>query len=321
MAGEDDAVTYSFVVPIYNDGYLAEDFCREFERVLLQYLGVEQLAGLVEVIFVNDGSKDDSFAILAEKVCPRFSFVRAIDLSRNFGQHIAITCGYRYAKGDIVGYLNVDMEDAPDQLPLLLDQIRTGRFDFVGGLYNKRRVPLFNKITSKLFARLLNLFTGYALPLNMATMRVMNRRFIDVYNQLTEKSRYLPGIEAWMGFRRGWVPIAHRRRERGASSYNFKRRLLMASESIISFSDLPLKMAVVLGTSVAFLGLVMTGLLVISKLFFIDFRAGYTTTVSIIVFMGGVQIGVMGLASLYIGRILREVQNRPLFIVRETRNL
>jgi len=312
---------YSFIVPIYNDGYLAADFCRELERVFRKHLATDDLDGLVEVIFVNDGSRDDSFAILRDQVCPEFSFARAVDLSRNFGQHVAITCGYRYAQGEVVGYLNVDMEDPPDQLPLLIDELRNGKFDFVGGIYVERHVPFFNKLTSKLFARVLNLLTGYQLPINMATVRVMNCKFIDVYNQLTEKSRYLPGIEAWMGFRRGWVPVKHRRRQRGGSSYNFKRRLLMASESIISFSDLPLKMAVVLGTTVALLGFVMTLLLIIGKLFFVDYRAGYTTTVSVIVFMGGVQINVMGLASLYIGRILREVQNRPLFIVRETKNL
>jgi len=312
---------YSVVVPIYNDGTLAEEFCSEFERVFLGYLGVDKLDGLAELIFVNDGSRDDSFAILKDSVCARFSFVRAIDLSRNFGQHVAISCGYQHAKGEYVGYLNVDMEDAPDQILILLDEIRTGKFDFVGGLYTERRVPLINKLTSRLFSRLLNLLTGYEIPINMATVRVMNRKFIDAYNQLTEKSRFLPGIEAWMGFRRGWVPVAHRPRQRGRSSYNFRRRLSMATEAIISFSDLPLRIGAIFGGTVALLGFLMTGLLILGKLFFVDFRAGYTSTVSIIVFMGGVQISVMGLASIYIGRILREVQNRPLFIVRETKNL
>ena len=311
-------IKYSFVVPIYNDGELAADFCAELDTVFRAYLGVEKIESAVEVIFVNDGSRNDSFAILRDQVCPRFPFAKAIDLSRNFGQHIAISAGYRFATGEYVGYLNVDMEDPPSQLPVLLDAIQRDQLDFVGGRYKTRDISLWNKLTSKLFGWVLNTFTGYDVPLDMAASRVMSRKFVDVYNQLTEKSRYLPGLESWIGFRRGWATIEHRKRTRGKSSYNFKRRLLIAIDSIISFSDLPLKMAVVLGMLVGVVGFLMTMGLVIGKLFFIDFRAGYTSTVSIIVFMGGVQILVMGLASLYIGRILREVQNRPLFIVRET---
>jgi dolichol-phosphate mannosyltransferase len=314
-------IKYSFVVPIYNDGAFAADFCAEFQSVFRKHLGIEAIESQVEVIFVNDGSRDDSFAVLRDQVCPAFAFAKAVDLSRNFGQHIAISAGYRFAKGEYVGTLNVDMEDPPSQLPILLDKAQQEQLDFVGGRYKHRDVKLMNKLTSRMFGWVLNTFTGYEVPLDMATSRVMSRKFVDAYNSLTERSRYLPGLESWLGFRRGWVMIEHQRRARGSSSYNFKRRLLMAVDSIISFSDLPLKMAVVAGTLIAVVGLLMTMLLVIGKLFFVDFKAGFTSTVSIVVFMGGAQILVMGLASLYIGRILREVQNRPLFVVRETHGL
>ena len=314
-------IKYSFVVPIYNDAYLAGDFCAEFEAVFKRYLAVEALEQHAEVIFVNDGSQDESFAVLRDQVCARFPFAKLVDLSRNFGQHIAISAGYRYAKGEYVGLVNVDMEDPPDQLPILLESLEREQLDFVGGRYKQRRISITKKITSKVFAWLLNVFTGYRVPLDMATCRVMTRRFIDAYNQLTEKSRYLPGLESWLGFRRGWAIIEHRPRRRGKSSYNFKRRLLLALDSIISFSDLPLKIATLVGSGVALIGFVMTLALAVGKMFFIDFQIGYTSTISIIVFMGGVQILVMGLASLYIGRILREVQNRPLFVVRETYRL
>jgi dolichol-phosphate mannosyltransferase len=312
---------YSFVVPIYNDGALAEAFCREFQATFLKYLGVEKLDGVVEVIFVNDGSRDDSYRILRDEVCPNYSFVKVIDLARNFGQHIAVSAGYRFATGEYVGTSNVDMEDPPDQLVRMLEEIQKGELDFVGGRYRDRRVSWMNRVTSRMFARVLNRFTGYSVPLDMTTARVMNRRFVDAYNQLTEKSRYIPGLESWLGFRRGWVQIEHRPRLDRRSSYNFRRRLAMAVESIISFSDLPLKTAVMIGFLIAAGGFLMIMAMIIGKLFFVDFRAGYASTISIIVFMGGVQIMVIGLASLYIGRILREVQNRPLYVVRETYRL
>ena len=311
----------SLVVPIYNDGALAEEFCADVEVVFQRVLGTQSIENDVEVIFVNDGSRDESFALLRDVVCPRFRFARVVDLSRNFGQHVAISAGYRHAKGDYVACVNVDREDPPDQIPIVLDVIRNGEYDFVGGRYKQRDVPFFNRLTSKTFMRVLNLLTGYDVPLDMADLRIMNRRFVDAYNALTEKSRYLPGLESWLGFRRTWVLIDHRKRTRGKSSYNFKRRFMLAFDAILSFSDLPLRISVVLGTLVALLGFAMSLFLVVTKIFFVKVAPGFTATISIIVFMAGVQILVMGVAGLYIGRILREVQGRPLYVVRATHNI
>lgn len=312
-----EEMLYSFVVPIYNDGELAPDFAAEFERVFQKHLGRERIDGRAELIFVDDGSRNQSVRVLVEQVLPRFSFVRVIELSRNFGQHIALSCGYQHARGRYVGMLNVDMEDPPDQIPRLLEVLERGEADIVHGQYQSRDVTWLNKVTSRGFNALLNRLTGYEVPQDSATLRIMNRRFVDAYNALTEKSRYIPGLEFWLGFRHAYVPMRHQRRTRGRSSYNFRRRLRMALETIISFSDLPLKMAAALGMGVALVGLVMALYLVVSKLFFVDYQAGYTSTIAIVVFLGGVQILVVGLASLYIGRILREVQNRPLYVVRE----
>ncbi len=252
-----------------------------------------------------------------ENVLPRFPFARLVELSRNFGHHVALSAGYRHARGRYVGMLNVDMEDPPDQIPLLLEVLEKGEADIVHGLYQHRDVPWMNRITSRGFNAVLNWLTGYTVPPASTTLRIMNRRFVDAYNGLTEKSRYIPGLEFWLGFRHAYVPMRHQRRQQGTSSYNFRRRLRLATEAIISFSDLPLKMAAMAGMVIALVGLLMALFLVLSKLFVRDYQAGYTSTIAVIVFLGGVQILVVGLASIYIGRILREVQNRPLYIVRE----
>ena len=308
---------YSFVVPIYNDGALAERFCLEFETALRAYLGIDRRDPSVELIFVDDGSRDDSVTAL-RKVCDRFAFARAIVLSRNFGQHIAISCGYREASGDYVGMLNVDMEDPPDQIPRFLELLRQGEHDIVYGLYQRRRVPLAQRLTSAMFNTLLNWLTGTRFPLNTSTLRVMNRRFVDAYNGLAEKSRYIPGLELWLGFRHGFVQVRHQPRMEGRSSYNLRRRLGMALESIISFSDLPLRLVVGFGFLVFAIGFALLLSMVIEKASGTTFFPGYVSTVSIVIIIGGIQILVIGLASLYVGRILREVQNRPLYIVRET---
>ncbi len=307
---------YSIIVPIYNDAALAADFCREVERVFTERLGAEQMRSEVEIIFIDDGSRNDSFEVLTalSKVHP---YVKAVALSRNFGQHIAISCGYRHARGRVIVYLNVDQEDPPDQILVLTDALEKNGWDICGGLYTRRDVPWFNALTSYLFTLFLNRLTGYDQPTNASPLRVMNRKFIDAYNSLVEKSRYIMGLEMWLGFKYGRVPVKHRRREDGGSSYTFSRRMAMATEAIISFSDVPLRLTVKFGFFVTVMGVLLIAALILDKLFFRDVLPGYTSTVAAIVVIGGAQIIVTGVSSIYLGRVLREVQGRPLYLVRE----
>jgi glycosyltransferase involved in cell wall biosynthesis len=305
---------FSLIVPIYNDAYLATDFCDEYQRVMTAYYNTDRLAEKSEVIFVNDGSREDVEAELRKM--KKYPFVKIIELSRNFGQHIALTCGYHHASGKYVGMMNVDMEDPPDQIPLLLDQLKNNRCDIVYGLRKVRYSGISDKITSKVFHTILNKMTGFTIPTNSATLRIMNRAFIDNYNKLSEKSRFLPGLEMWMGFRKGYVHITHQKRKQGTSSYTFKKRILFAMDAIISFSDLPLRVMSGIGFLVALMGFLLLITIVTLKLFFIEFQAGYASLISIIVALGGLQLFCIGSASLYIGRVLKEVQNRPLYIIK-----
>jgi glycosyltransferase involved in cell wall biosynthesis len=307
---------YSFVVPIYNDGALARDFCVEMAAVFRRYLGHDELARDLEVIFVDDGSANDSPQLL-KAVCDEFAFARCVVLSRNFGQHIATSAGYRAASGAYVGTLNVDMEEPPRFLPDLLDALKRGDCDIVGGRHQGRPVGLTTRFTSWLFTTTMNRLTGYQNPVNATTMRIMTRRAADMYNALSEKSRYIPGLEGWLGLRYTRVPIEQQPRKAGKSSYNFRRRLRMAYASVISFSDFPLRLAVKLGMTVAGVGMLLAIGLIVQRWFGHSLLPGYTSTFVVIVFLGGVQIAVTGVASLYIGRILAEVQQRPLFVVRE----
>jgi glycosyltransferase involved in cell wall biosynthesis len=310
---------YSFIVPIYNDGYLAESFCVEFEKVFIKYLKKDFIHENVELIFVNDGSKNNSIEQLIA-LLEKYKFVKVIDFSKNFGHHIALSCGYQYAKGEFVGMLNVDMQEPPSEIPKLLDFIKENNFDIVYGLSESRKTTYINRITSKLFSFVLNWLTKSNMPSNVTTLRVMNRKFVNAYNSLTEKSRYIPGLETWIGFKHGYLPIVHKEREVGESAYNFSKRLKMAMEAIISFSDYPLRLMVGFGFIISFIGFLAILLLIFSKIFFINYQPGFTTTISLIIFLGGIQIMAIGFASLYIGRILSEVQNRPLFIINEKYN-
>ncbi len=304
----------SVIVPIYNDGYLAEDFCLSLENTFSSFLNHEDNSEFLELIFVNDGSLNNSWEELLH-VARKFSFVKLINLSRNFGQHIALSCGYKNAKGNYVAMINVDMQEPTSELLELYMHIKNSDLGVVYGLVDFRRTSFVNRITSKAFNSLMGFLTREKVPSNIATVRIMSRKFIDAYNELTEKTRYLPGLENWLGFKKDFIKVEHGARKRGKSSYNTRKRLEMAMETIISFSDFPLRMIVLFGSLVAFVGIGLSFYIVITKLFFIDYQAGYATTVALITSIGGVQMVVIGIASMYIGRILKEVQNRPLYVI------
>jgi len=177
-------VRYSFIVPIYNDSYLAEEFCQEYLKVFRHHLGLEDISPQAELIFVNDGSRDESAETLAQ-LPARFPFVRVVNLSRNFGQHIALSCGYHHARGESVGMINVDMQEHPDQIPALLHHIEHTDCDIVFGVRRARSGSGADSFTSRLFGIVLNKLTGHEVPLNIATLRVMNRRFLNAYNSLS----------------------------------------------------------------------------------------------------------------------------------------
>ena len=230
---------YSFVVPIYNDAELANTFCLEFQEAFQSFLKTDTIKDVVELIFVNDGSPNLNAMIVLGDISANYKFVKIVELSRNFGQHIALSAGYANSAGEYVGMLNVDRQDPPSELIKLIVEIEKGENDVVYGLVEKRETGFFNKLTSRWFNKTLNFLTQSKVPLNVATIRIMNRKFVNAYNSLTEKSRYLPGLENWIGFSKGYVSTLHQARKEGKSSYNFKKRVAMAVESIVSFSDFP----------------------------------------------------------------------------------
>jgi glycosyltransferase involved in cell wall biosynthesis len=309
----------SFVVPIYNDGYLASGCCEEFQAVFSRYLKRDSIEQDVELIFVNDGSVNASLPMLKD-LAQRHAFVKVIDLSRNFGQHIAILCGYHHASGSYVGRINVDMQDPPRELPKLLDAIQQEDIDIAIGLQRQRHSGWLDIVTSRLFFLVFNALIGGSIPPNTATLRIMNRRYVEALKQMNDKFPFLQGLESWIGFKVKYIPTDHQERVDKKSSYTFKKRLRLALNASISFSDRPLKATVYLGLMIALLGFLGLGLIVIRRLMTPDILPGYTSTLAVILFCSGVQILVIGLSGLYIGKILGHVQNRPLFLVRERIN-
>jgi dolichol-phosphate mannosyltransferase len=247
----------------------------------------------------------------------RYAFVRVIDLSRNFGQHPAIACGLRAARGRFVLRMNVDMQDPPAEIPKLVAEMAGGEYDLVVGRYVNRNSPLRNKITAFLYFELYRLLTGLSVPQNTSPLRIMNRHFVDAYNGLTEKTRFPQGLDQWLGFRHAYVEIEHRERADRKSSYNFFSRLKLAVTGILYFSDRPLKLVTLFGGCVALLGILLGALIVWERIFGSSLMPGYASLAAIGLLGFGIQIACIGLLGLYVGKIFHEVQNRPLYIVRQ----
>jgi dolichol-phosphate mannosyltransferase len=310
-------ILYSLVVPIYNDGYLAPAFCAEMERVMSAYVQGKPLAEEFELIFVNDGSKDNSLQVLVE-LAEQYSFVKLIDLSRNFGQHAAIACGMRSARGDIVLRMNVDMQDPPLEIPRMIDTLVKNNSDLVVGKYKARKSSLTNRMTAKVYYSLFRLLTGFETPQSTSALRAMSRRFVDSYNALTEKSRFPQGLDQWLGFEHSYIDIEHQKRVDNKSAYNFWSRTRLGVSGILYFSDRPLVLMALSGLLVALGGLLL-GVWVIAEKYVVgNIVPGYTSLASIGLIAFGTQLGCLGIVGLYIAKIFKEVQNRPLYVVKAT---
>jgi glycosyltransferase involved in cell wall biosynthesis len=306
---------YSIIVPVYNDGYLAEAFCREVKATFSGYLGRDDISDDVEVIFVNDGSHGETVLKLKEMVA-RYSFVRLIDLSRNFGQHIAIACGLREACGSIIFRMNIDMQDHPREIPAFIDTMKSEELDLVVGQYLIRKGPWINRVTARLYFHLFKFLTGFQSPQNTSPLRAMSRRFVDAYNSLTERSRFPQGLDQWLGFDQKYVPMEHHERKEGKSTYTFLSRLRLGLEGILYFSNRPLTLIATAGFSLSLLGIALAMYLVIARLLWADLIPGFATLASISLIAFGIQLGCMGIVGLYVSRIFQETQNRPLYIVK-----
>ncbi len=302
---------YSVVVPIYSDAYLARALCEELARVFAS------IPGGMELVFVNDGSPNDSLTTLIA-LAQEFNFVRVIDLSRNFGQHSALACGYHEARGEIVIRMNVDMQDPPSELPKLLAVFQAEDADLVVGQYAQRNSPITTKLSAWCYYAVFKFMTGLKAEQNTAPLRIMSRRFITAYNTLTEKSRFPQGLDLWLGFRQYYVEIEHRERVDKKSSYTFVKRLSLALNGLLYFSDRPIKMVIAGGFVASLFGFLLGAYIIFERLAgAASYLPGYASLAAIALFTSGIQLTALGLIGLYIGKIFKEVQNRPLYLVRE----
>lgn len=302
-------VDLSIVAPVFNE----EDGIDAFHRRLLRV--VEQTKINFEILYVDDGSNDKSLDVLM-KIIESDYRTRVIKLSRNFGHQIAITAGLDYSMGDVVIIIDSDLQDPPEVILEMLELHQKG-FDVVYGVRASRSSESrFKRATAKYFYRLLSRMSDRSIPVDAGDFRLLDRKVVEALKKCPENNRYLRGLVSWVGFRQ--TPLEYHRESRkfGLTHYPLSRMVMLALDGITSFSDKPLKVVLTGGMTLSVISFVYMFYAVISRVLDPTKQIlGFTTIISLITLMAGIQLLSLGLIGLYVGRIFKESKGRPLYIV------
>jgi putative glycosyltransferase len=299
--------------------YYSEPYIPEFyQRISTE---AQKLTSDYEIIFVNDGSPDNSLDV-AIKLYEQDNRVRIIDLSRNFGHHKAIMTGLSYATGELIFLLDSDLEEEPELLSLFYQYHQVSDVDVVYGVQKNRKGNFFEKITGNLFYKFFNLMSGYPVPTNLITARLMSQRYVKALVEHKEREIFLAGIWAITGFKQ--VPLVVNKHSKGKSTYNFFSKLSISVNSITSFSNKPLIFIFYLGNLISLISLMFAIILIVRRIFFNVLLAGWASLIVSIWLLGGLTISSLGIIGIYLSRVFSETKQRPYTIVRnvyESNNL
>ena len=301
----------SIVVPCYNE----EETVTIFYNTIIKI--IDSLTNYnFEIVFVNDGSKDRTVEIvksLREKD-PRVSLV---DFSRNFGKESAMLAGFQSAQGDAVIIMDVDLQDPPSLIPEMIEGWESG-YDIV---YTKRKnrdgEPPVRSFFSDMFYKIINKMSDVEIINGARDYRIMSRRAVNSLLELKEKNRFSKGLFMWVGYNSKVIEFEHVDRSAGQTKWSFKKLFGYAVEGIISFSDFPLRIASFVGTFISLAAFIFLMYVLVKNIVFQNPVSGWASTISIALFLGGIQLIVLGVIGEYIGRIFNEVKNRPNYIIKD----
>jgi len=302
----------SAVVPFLNEAANLPRLITELERVLTP-LGLAW-----ELVLVDDGSRDDGLAVTKQELQRRPSLqATVLSLSRNFGKEAALTAGLEAANGDVVVPLDADLQDPPELIAPMLEQWRQG-FDVVYAVRRRRAGESPTKrLTAFGFYRLMGRLSSTAIPADTGDFRLMDRCVVQALAQLPERSRFMKGLFAWVGFRQTAIHYDRDARQGGSSGWTYWKLWNFALDGITSFSRVPLQVLSGGGLCIAGLALLYGAWMVLRTLVFGIDLPGYASLMTAILFLGGLQLIGLGVLGEYLGRVFEEVKRRPLYLVRE----
>jgi glycosyltransferase involved in cell wall biosynthesis len=300
----------SIVIPVYNEEGNIVELVRSLTRVL------SSIAIEYEIIFVDDGSSDKSLDIIKE-LSSSDGKIYYLSFTRNFGHEAASTAGLEAAHGDCLILMDADLQDTPELIPEMIGLWREG-YHLV---YAKRRKrygeSFFKRITAKMFYQFLNLLSDSKIPIDTGDFRLMDRAVVNNFLKCREYNRFVRGLTAWVGYTQIGIEFDRPERYAGETKYNPIKLLLLSLDVITGFSITPLRIITGTGFTIAALSMLLTSIVVVQKLFFNLRIPGYAFLASGLFFLGGIQLFFLGVIGEYIGRIYRQVQQRPLYLIKE----
>jgi polyisoprenyl-phosphate glycosyltransferase len=306
-----DAQLLSVIVPCFNE----EAVIAETHRRLTAALGALPVDAF-EVLFVNDGSRDNTAQLLRE-IQARDPNVRVINFSRNFGHQVAVTAGLEHASGDAVVLIDADLQDPPEVIREMLDRWRDGVDVAYGVRGDREGETAFKRWTAKAFYRAINRMSDTPIPLDTGDFRLMDRAVVDALLEMPERDRFIRGMVAWVGFRQEPVMYARAARFAGTTKYPLAKMVRFAADGILSFSMVPLRFATWIGFAAAAMAMLGIVYALVLRLLTDIWVPGWTLLFIALMFIGGVQLVFMGLIGEYLGRVYGEVKRRPLYLVSE----
>lgn len=296
----------SCVVPAYNE---AENL-KKFIPALAQQLEQQNLR--YEIIIIDDGSKDNSIAVL-QQMLDDYP-LRILTLSRNFGKEAALSAGLDYVTGDATLLIDADFQHPLNAIPTMIQLWKDG-YDMVYGIRDRSTESWLKKIFTQGYYHILNLSSSVDIPENAGDFRLLDTKVVEAVRKLPEKNRYMKGLYAWVGFKSIGIHFTEQQRQFGQSSFNFKALFQLAMSGLTGFSDLPLRLCIYLGALLALFAM-SYGIWIIIETMIEGIRIpGWATLAAGMTLLGGIQLLCIGILGEYIGRIYAEVKNRPKYIV------
>jgi len=305
-----NSVFMSIVVPCYNEEDVINIFLENIVPVL------KQLKKSYEIVFVNDGSRDNTLEILKEKAKERDD-VRVISLSRNFGKEAALSAGLDMAKGEVVVPIDVDLQDPPELILDFVKKYEEGYDIVVGKRADRTTDTNAKRISAELFYKMHNKISDIEIPHNVGDYRLMSRRVVEELKKLPETQRFMKGIFAWLGFKTAIVEYKRDERAAGNTSFNGWKLWNFALDGITSFSTAPLRIWLYIGMFLAFISFLYGSWIILKTLIFGVDSPGYASMITVLLFLGGIQLMGIGILGEYIGRIYIESKNRPVYIIED----
>ena len=301
----------TIIIPAYNEEkVLPKLFIR------LDKLSQNESNYLFEFLFINDGSKDSTMKLISEKstIDNRISY---INLSRNFGKERAMLAGFDYAKGDAIVIIDADLQDPPELIPNMISLWEEGYDDVYAKRESREGETWLKKATSRWFYSILDKISSIEIQRDTGDFRLLDRRAVEALKTLRESNRYTKGMFSWVGFKKKEITYKRDPRAAGETKWNYFKLFNLAIEGITSFTTSPLRISFIFGLFISIVAFFWILYLLIRPLFGVPTGGGYSSLMSVILFLGGVQLLAIGIIGEYIGRIFIETKNRPVYLVQD----